>query len=330
MFWNARWPYYKFGSCLIRLTASKHLRTYTQSKCVAGIVALLTCSLLPAEGKLSAQKLQLTELASYAVPEWFRVKGGTVATDTTVVLWPATGTTLLSISKGAQTLIQIPGIIQVIGARWNVKARVYEVIALEPCVLIILSVTGSVLARKSIEFSGAIAAASTDSVWLLLARRDSGIVDLGVIGPSGSTRLESIVAKSERQEDLHLSAGGGRALIAGARTPFEKHAVTFGTYKRILFDSDTATRGITGSRPPLWIALTLVQLDRGYIQTLTDLRSDLRILALYDETGHLRRRTVVDVPLAVMASAPERKLLLVARRTSRLEMVIYGWEWLSS
>jgi hypothetical protein len=76
-----------------------------------------------------------------------------------------------------------------------------------------------------------------------------------------------------------------------------------------------------------WIGLPVVALDRGFAQTLSDPRSDHRLLVLYDQAGRAIRHSQIEVPLGLLASSPEGRLLVALRRTDRLELVTYGWRW---
>jgi hypothetical protein len=84
-------------------------------------------------------------------------------------------------------------------------------------------------------------------------------------------------------------------------------------------------QGISDSS--LFLALPALPLDRGFLQTYVDLRSDRRILVLFDSDGSERRRTTLTVPIGYVASLPASKQLLAIRRVVGTEVVVYEWQW---
>jgi len=79
-----------------------------------------------------------------------------------------------------------------------------------------------------------------------------------------------------------------------------------------------------------WVGLPVVPLDRGFLQTLADPRSDRRILVLFGKHGQVLRQTGFGVPFGILAALPERRLLLALRRTDLTEIVTYRWDWRNS
>lgn len=75
------------------------------------------------------------------------------------------------------------------------------------------------------------------------------------------------------------------------------------------------------------MSLSTLRLDGGFLQNLVDLRSDARVLILYDAQGKVRRHTTMDVPMGFVASVPGEHLLLAIRRVGGVELVGYNWRW---
>lgn len=76
-----------------------------------------------------------------------------------------------------------------------------------------------------------------------------------------------------------------------------------------------------------WISLPVVPLQRGYLQTLTDLGSDRRLIVLYDGRGREVRRREVEVPVGITGITPRERYLLASRNAGRPEVLLYSWRW---
>lgn len=76
-----------------------------------------------------------------------------------------------------------------------------------------------------------------------------------------------------------------------------------------------------------WIGLRTVQLDSGFLQVLAERSGERRVLVLYDRRAQMQRFSEVAVILGVLESIPSTRRLLMARRTSEPELVIYEWGW---
>ena len=90
------------------------------------------------------------------------------------------------------------------------------------------------------------------------------------------------------------------------------------------------TLGLNNPMHRSWVGLAVIPLDRGFIQTLADPRSDRRLLVRYDETGNVAAVTELSVPVGFMDSRPELNLALGLRETDRKEILVYRWHWHNS
>jgi len=79
---------------------------------------------------------------------------------------------------------------------------------------------------------------------------------------------------------------------------------------------------------PLWRSAPTVCLGgNGYLRTLTDLRSDRRVLVIYGSDGRVLRTRSIDAPLAVVAGVPGSSGAIALRRIGPPELVWYEWRW---
>lgn len=78
---------------------------------------------------------------------------------------------------------------------------------------------------------------------------------------------------------------------------------------------------------PLWFALPVVRLDRGFLRVQADLRSSARRIELIDSQGRIVRTSLVETPLGLVASRPEDRLLFGMRGAPGAEALLFEWSW---
>lgn len=142
-------------------------------------------------------------------------------------------------------------------------------------------------------------------------------------------RLFEFSQNSATPTDLRSSYSGaanGHLIRAGMYWPF----------RWILQDTSGVIQGGSSAREAVpapgenfatWVGLRVVALDRGFIQTLADPRSDSRAILLYDSAGHFIRQTRLGLSFGVLAAEPAQKQLVALRTTDRVDLVIYQWAW---
>lgn len=78
-----------------------------------------------------------------------------------------------------------------------------------------------------------------------------------------------------------------------------------------------------------WTSLPLV-VGKGFLlQSFVDDRSDRRRFVLMTPSGKTLRTTLLNAPLAIIASAWSAESLIALRTLNRTELVFYEWRWLS-
>lgn len=76
-----------------------------------------------------------------------------------------------------------------------------------------------------------------------------------------------------------------------------------------------------------WVGLGALSIGPHLMLAAADLASDRRRFTILDEKGRAVRDLSLDVSLGFLASNAARRELLALRRTDRLELVIYRWQW---
>jgi len=80
---------------------------------------------------------------------------------------------------------------------------------------------------------------------------------------------------------------------------------------------------------PLWRGLPLLPLDGGYMRVVADVRTNTRRVEIWDDDGAHRQTVISHVPFGLVASAPDRKLLVGMRGGSEFRLILMRWDWLS-
>lgn len=68
-------------------------------------------------------------------------------------------------------------------------------------------------------------------------------------------------------------------------------------------------------------------LDDGFVQTIVDPQSDIRILVRYDSSGAVANLSNLNTAFGIAATDPDARKLLALRRTNGTEAVWYAWRW---
>lgn len=77
----------------------------------------------------------------------------------------------------------------------------------------------------------------------------------------------------------------------------------------------------------IWVGLPALPVGPGFVQTIADLSSDWRVMALYDAEGRPVRSRVYRVPMGFLASDVDKQTLIASRRLNSAEVVRYRWRW---
>ena len=142
--------------------------------------------------------------------------------------------------------------------------------------------------------------------------------DLWVTSRTGCTRATLLIT----------AFGRGVVMVSRRDEPFlSQQAGLGGSPDRLFFRPPQEPFAHSGYPARLWRALPIVALDRGYLQTFADLRSDRRLIVRYDQAGRPIRTRTIDLPIGFVTSLPAARLLIGARRITGVEIVGYVWRW---
>lgn len=276
-----------------------------------------------------SDRLALAESGALALPAIAGIQGWAADRRGAVALWSVAGE-LLAIDAG-RTLTRT----------WLPDTLIPAGLALSGDTVRFLDLASGReyrLVAGSVELTGRGAALNQDikleqAVWLgdqwVVAVREVATRALVVYGTNSRARYD--VAPSSDPGDLRrvqLSPAGGLVLLTELMSPFrlvrlDPSSGRADTLAPVL--SHPSARALIDSLS-FWRALPAVALDCAVLLTLSDLRSDQRLLVRYDAPGRVVRVTPLEAPLGMVTTLGDASLL-AARRAGELELVWYTWRW---
>ncbi|MDP2858795.1 MAG: hypothetical protein Q8P50_12570 [Bacillota bacterium] len=274
--------------------------------------------------------LQLAEVATWQPPEGFRLEGVSQSRTGELLVWSRRAAIVLSRHWEQQREVRFPENLSVVSAalvRGGAQAEV-EVLAQEPLALYRLAVDGSIRESTRLRVAGRLARATwSPEGWLLLLERSeedpATFALVRCLGRDGG-ELRQIATL---EADSYLANAPGLIVLSRISEPYTVHVLhEAGGRQRMeppvdVLDSLMAAQE-RGTRDG-WAALSTIPINDGFMQVISDLTSDLRILVLYDALGRFSRARTLDAPLAFLASDLEEETLIAVRRVNQLELVRY-------
>jgi hypothetical protein len=191
--------------------------------------------------------------------------------------------------------------------------------------------------RQRVPLRNLLASAPTDSGWVFLPKPGRGIPHLYSWSRTGEeperVDLPPSLSDSTESEWLFLRSAG-RHLFLGNHRHIGSWYMINSYGQRILTaggESDEPApaflQDFLAETNPLWHGLAPIELDSGFLRVLADMKSDRRILQLYDQSGRLVRTTAIAAPVGFISSDLANSTALALRHAERMELVVYRWFW---
>jgi hypothetical protein len=294
-------------------------------------LAVLLFTPLRGGAQEGAATLRLTERFSTAVPDSLEVSSIAASEDgRQLLLWTATrpvltllrGGVLSSIGRGA---VAVPAGAAFVGREGD---RVEVVDAVGPSLVTLSLVDGSHVERPLAVPGTIYNAVRARDGWYVGAVDSQGSYAVYRMGSHGAVPVYRAPADSLGDGVVHgaqLSAVDDDVLITDVRPPFTSVRVDGNGKPSLSFHpaGDPAEPG----RAARWFPMPVVPLGDGFLQVLTDLASDERLLVAFDRTGRVLRRSSLALPVGFVVSVPSRQLLVGSRSIDAREIVGYTWSW---
>ena len=128
---------------------------------------------------------------------------------------------------------------------------------------------------------------------------------------------------------MHISTYENQILISTWWKPYRTYRYDNHGHLRGQWDLpgiDSVAQSVSGTmlRRPTFVALPVFSLGESYIQTISDLTTDLRIVVVVGPSANPLYR-VVNAPIGIVAAFGPSRRLYAIRMAGRLELVTYEW-----
>jgi len=287
-----------------------------------------------AESSALGSRLELAEILVGPIPASDHVIGGTFLTADKIAYWtPSTVRVLTERLRFSSTLcdglliapravaMSVAGDVEILD-----KSGVVRVLAAGRC-----SRTTSTGTRRTIS-SGAM----TPGGWAWIEHDSAGVPSVGLERAQVPRSLFEVLPiarePGSQPSAVVLSSKAGFA-VALTDAPYAWAAFSNGsviaTGRPPASSLDTTRSDLAGRGAfrPRWVSTGWADLGSAFLQVVADLRSDRRLLFLFNSEGSLMRETVLDFPFGVLDTDIERRLLLAVRRPDGVELAVYSWSW---
>lgn len=296
------------------------------------------------------EELVLTLQRAYAVPSGYDIAGGAIAPSGMLVAWSRTRPEILVSDGDTLTVIAYASNSPPIAAAISPSGDSLDVLVPGGRVLKIIR-SGRTIAEEPLlaRLDGEVVAATklNPQGWAVAIGDQNGDVAVyGITSRGGRKLLHRYLRQSLRTSlpdslarvRLHLQpTSTGEVLSTLWWKPFTTSILRAGggparsfSIPEFLQEAGLAAIPVSETdslaRHTL-LSLPVIPLDDGYLRVMSDLGSDSRWLVRHDKNGTVVRIAALDAPFGLLAATEPGKLLLGARRTSRLELVVYNWCW---
>ena len=315
------------------------MRGVTVTRLICGVLLLgsMDPHLLRSQQHAGA-RLRLEEVWAVQVPQGLVLAGGRLISRDRLLAWTQNPPSVLFIGRDSVSVLGRGFLLRPVAAR-PVSGSDHEIEVLDAGrgAFVRLATTGEIVEQS--ELRGAFESMDIESAtyagerWFFAGRATAGGYRWGIVSHAITDQSDLIlvqVADPDRRISGHLSRDGKGAMFTEIGQPFSIRRVP-GVVDTARFIRPAGLEGLLPSPDSVstgWISLPALQLDHGFVQVLSDLRSSRRILVRYSPMGETVSVIEIDVPLGFMDTLPVDRLLLATRSTlGGLELVVYEWRW---
>ena len=284
----------------------------------------------------SDRTLELTEVASFALPHGMTVAGAALSPDgARVVVWGSRPRSLLYFERGVG--------VRSVPREHLPPGEIAGVAFLDDATLGIIDAEGTVstaewgnwthlaVPPRVIPVSGIRSAAWGDDGWWLLAAGTGEDAALHFLPGEGMSRPIRVMPLAASPDRAFLSTAAADALVTLRNSPYPVWRIAVdgrivaGMQPDRLPPSGAAER----DPPPYWMGLSALSVAPGVIQVIADVTSDDRLFVTYDDQGDVLSSRVVQAPFGLVAVASSAQVLAALRTWSleASEIVLYDWRW---
>ena len=283
----------------------------------------------------SDRALELTEVATFALPHGLTVAGAALSPDgARAVVWGSRPRSFLYVERGVGGVRSVP-------REHLPPGEIAGVAFLDDATLGIIHAEGTVstvewgnwthrtVPPRVIPVSGIRSAALGDDGWWLLVEVTSEDGALHFLPGDGVSSPRHVMPLAASPDQAFLSTAAADALVVFRDSPYPVWRIAVdgkivaGMQPDRLPPSGAAER----DPPPYWMSLSALSIVPGVIQVIADVTSDDRLLVTYDDHGDVLSSRVVQAPFGLVAVASRARVLAALRTFETSEIVLYSWRW---
>lgn len=304
----------------------------SQSRASFALVVVCVGAHATTIGAQGSSAINLRQTASLIVPAGFEVSGAALSQNGALVFW-SRESKAVRWSDGRRIRELCLGIdLNPLAAAFNERSKKIEIVDAQTGRIYQADAGGSCRVKYTLGRAGPVHAAAYargPGQWFGLMKRDGRtlVVVVQPDGRRGQLRLPYIP-----EQDLvvtHMTASRAGVVFSRLRPPFAWQSVAptgriisagrpFGVDTTIKVDSDSAV----GSN--LLFGTPVRAIDSGFIQLLSDPRTDVRVLVTYASNGRPNKISTIKLSLGLLDFEPSTNRLLALRRTDIAELVTYS------
>ena len=283
----------------------------------------------------SDRALELTEVATFALPHGMTVAGAALSPDgARVIVWGSRPRSFLYFERGVGGVRSVP-------PEHLPPGEIAGVAFLDDATLGIIDAGGVVstaewgnwthltVPPRVIPVSGIRSAAWGDDGWWLLAAgagEDAALHFLPSDGVSSPIHVMPLAVSPDR---AFLSTAAADALVVFRDSPYPVWRIA--ADGKIVAGMQPARLPPSGAvkrdPPPYWMGLSALSVAPGVVQVIADVTSDDRLLVTYDDKGDVLSNRVVQAPFGLVAVASRAQVIAALRTFETSEIVLYSWRW---
>lgn len=300
------------------------------------LIASLLLVPLPAHAQSAAVApatpgYEFTEIATVDVPESLKLSGLSVHASG-ILGWSQSGGQLLTYNDAQAAVLNCVCLRSPLAAS-PISDSTIAVFDADPPSVVVVTLSGRFKHRRHVVLPfDPMAALLVDEQLFVAGATEEGsqVLRLGPDGRSSDIYLFEGIGDGARAPTVWLSRSQDGVLASRREEPFETIRIGLGDSVSIGWKYAQALPGRSGTASDTpqagkWVAMPTIDLGSGYLQTISDIQSDRRLLVRYSDDGTVVATRMLHAPFAFSAGLVTTRRVVGMRAAEGAEIVIYEW-----
>ena len=293
------------------------------------VIAAVSCT--PGEEPDRHKTLELSAIRTLIIPESVSVVGINAHESGAAVLWRTNVPGIAFFPASGAGARELDTVLTPIGATISQDLSAVTLVDGPTRQVFRIGLDGSAMRMSAPLLATLEVAAKGNLGWYFVGSNEDRQRVVGFMPDSGASRpLTAPLSRDTLSCPVLVIPTSDTALVACRRSPYTVYGVrTLPGQLRVREQTwpSVSASIAEDSTDALWVSVSLLPLDDGFLHTIADLRSDSRRFRTISANGVLRSEQYIQAPLGFAASVPASRLLFAVRRTTRHEVVVYEWHW---